>query len=106
MDNNQNLLNELIKHFNTERIKASAEMTNYYESEYGDDVEKDYPCGAIGDPKGMELETIPTVYRKVIRHLEDCHKRQCPVCFGITGKVISHNTMECKTISCGYEWDI
>ena len=74
MDTNQNLLNDLIKHFNTERIKASAEMTNYYESEYGDDVEKDYPYGAIGDPEGMKLETIGAVYNRVVRYLQEMKK--------------------------------
>ena len=51
MENNQDLLNDLVKHFNTERIKASAEMMNYYESEYGDDVAVSY----------THL-TLPTIY--------------------------------------------
>tara|TARA_R100001082_G_scaffold102355_1_gene72387 strand:- start:2505 stop:2831 length:327 start_codon:yes stop_codon:yes gene_type:complete len=107
MDNNQNLLNDLIKHFTSEQMKASLEMTKYYEDEYGDDVELDYPNGAIGDPHGMQLETIPSVYGRVIRHLKDLDNRQCPVCLGITGKLIdgAGRSMECKTISCGYEWD-
>ena len=49
-------------------------MTKYYEDEYGDDVEQDYPYGAIGDPEGMKLETIPSVYGRVIRHLKEMKK--------------------------------
>ena len=66
----KDLLNELIKHFTSEQMKANLEMTKYYEDEYGDDVEQDYPEGAIGDPYGMELETIPSVYGRVIVHLK------------------------------------
>ena len=71
MDNNQNLLNDLIKHFNEKQFIASLNMTKYYEDEYGDDVEKDYPNGAIGDPYGIELETISGVYARVVRELKE-----------------------------------
>ena len=71
MDNNQNLLNELIKHFTSEQMKASLQMTKYYEDEYGDDVDQDYPEGAIGDPRGMELETIGIVYENVVSYLKE-----------------------------------
>ena len=70
MEQNQDLLNDLIKHFTSEQMKASLEMTKYYQDEYGDDVEQDYPDGAIGDPYGMELETIPNVYGRVIVYLK------------------------------------
>ena len=69
MNTTENLLNDLIKHFKKEQMDASLEMSNYYESEYGDNIELDYPEGAIGDPKGFELEAIPGVYNKVVRHL-------------------------------------
>jgi hypothetical protein len=109
MDNNQNLLNDLIKHFNKKASNANREMTQYYEAMYGDNMYSgdDYPDGPIGDPEGMELETIGIVYENVVSYLKDCYRRQCPVCLGITGKVIdgAGRTMECKTISCGYEWD-
>jgi hypothetical protein len=71
MENNQNLLNDLIKHFTTKQREAYNDMNEYYENEYGDDVELDYPNGAIGDPHGMQLETIPGVYGRVIRHLKE-----------------------------------
>ena len=69
MNTTENLLNDLIKHFKTKQNEAYDEMNEYYENEYGDDVELDYPNGAIGDPHGMHLETIPGVYGIVIRHL-------------------------------------
>ena len=71
MDNNQNLLNDLIKHFTKKEMQASLEMTKYYEDEYGDNVEEDYPNGAICDPYGVELETISGVYAKVVRELKE-----------------------------------
>ena len=49
MNTTENLLNDLIKHFKTKQNKAYDEMNEYYENEYGDDVELDYPTGAIGD---------------------------------------------------------
>ena len=64
------LLNDLIKHFTKEQMKADLNMTKYYEDEYGDNVEEDYPNGAIGDPYGVELETIGGVYGRVIVYLK------------------------------------
>ena len=74
MDTTQNLLNDLIKHFTKEQMQADLNMTKYYEDEYGDDVELDYPNGAIGDPYGVELETIGGVYNKVVRYLKEMKK--------------------------------
>jgi hypothetical protein len=70
MDNNQTLL-DLIEHYNKKQIRASLNMTKYYEDEYGDDVELDYPNGAIGDPYGVELETISGIYATVVRELKE-----------------------------------
>ena len=71
MDNDQNLLNDLIKHFNKKASDANREMTQYYEAMYGDNMYSgdDYPDGPIGDPEGMELETIGIVYESVVAHL-------------------------------------
>ena len=74
MDTNQDLLNNLIKHFTQEGIRADIQMSKYYEDEYGDDVEEDYPNGAIGDPEGMKLETIGAVYNRVVRYLQEMKK--------------------------------
>ena len=52
-------------------MQVDLNMTKYYEDEYGDNVEEDYPNGAIGDPYGVELETIGGVYGRVIRHLKE-----------------------------------
>ena len=71
MEQTKDLLNDLIKHFNKKASDANREMTQYYEDEYGDNMYSgdDYPDGPIGDPKGMELETIGIVYEKVVAHL-------------------------------------
>jgi len=71
MENNQDLLNDLIKHYNKKQLQASLNMTKYYEEEYGDDVELDYPNGGIGDPYGVELETISGIYARVVRELKE-----------------------------------